>query len=45
MAADRTLPVVLVGGLHAEARTEVVRRLLGSMPGSVALHHDLAAGP
>ncbi|MEU7316947.1 GTP-binding protein [Streptomyces sp. NPDC007083] len=45
MAADRTLPVVLVAGLHAEARAEVVRRLLGSMPGSVALHHNLAAGP
>ncbi|MER7519734.1 GTP-binding protein [Streptomyces sp. NPDC126499] len=42
---DRTqrLPVVIVAGLHAEARTEVVDRLLKSVPGSVALHHDLAA--
>ncbi|MFB7578678.1 CobW family GTP-binding protein [Streptomyces hydrogenans] len=36
------LPVVIVAGLHAAARTEVVDRLLKAVPGSVALHHDLA---
>ncbi|MFJ8077595.1 CobW family GTP-binding protein [Streptomyces sp. NPDC096176] len=36
------LPVVIVGGLHSDARKEVVDRLLRSVPGSVALHHDLA---
>ncbi|MER5760366.1 GTP-binding protein [Streptomyces sp. NPDC002082] len=39
------LPVVIVGGLHSDARKEVVDRLLRSVPGSVALHHDLAAAP
>ncbi|MER8095560.1 CobW family GTP-binding protein [Streptomyces goshikiensis] len=37
-----TLPVVIVGGLHADARKEVVERLLRTVPGSIALHHDLA---
>lgn len=36
------LPVVIVGGLHSEARSEVVQRLLRAVPGSVALHHDHA---
>ncbi|MGW8781335.1 CobW family GTP-binding protein [Streptomyces sp. NPDC055796] len=40
-----TLPVAIVGGLHSDARKEVVDRLLHSVPGSVALHHDLATGP
>ncbi|MEV1007793.1 GTP-binding protein [Streptomyces sp. NPDC049881] len=35
------LPVVLVGGLHADARRDAVRALLRQVPGSVALHHDL----
>ncbi|MFB8042805.1 CobW family GTP-binding protein [Streptomyces hydrogenans] len=39
------LPVVIVAGLHAAARTEVVDRLLKTVPGSVALHHDLAGAP
>ncbi|WP_327250903.1 CobW family GTP-binding protein [Streptomyces sp. NBC_01244] len=39
------LPVVIVGGLHRDARKEVVDRLLRSVPGSVALHHDLATAP
>lgn len=39
------LPVVIVGGLHSDARKEVVDRLLRSVPGSVALHHDLATAP
>ncbi|MCX4694721.1 GTP-binding protein [Streptomyces sp. NBC_01408] len=40
-----TLPVVIVGGLHRDARKEVVDRLLHSVPGSVALHHDLSTAP
>ncbi|MGW0993388.1 CobW family GTP-binding protein [Streptomyces sp. NPDC002523] len=36
------LPVVIVAGLHAGARKQVVERLLRTVPGSVALHHDLA---
>lgn len=36
------LPVVIVGELHSDARKEVVDRLLRTVPGSVALHHDLA---
>lgn len=39
------LPVVIVGGLHSDARKEVVDRLLHAVPGSVALHHDLATAP
>ncbi|MEU3776232.1 GTP-binding protein [Streptomyces sp. NPDC032472] len=45
MARDHQLPVVIVAGLHADARKEVVERLLHAVPGSVALHHDLAAAP
>ncbi|MFK0256239.1 CobW family GTP-binding protein [Streptomyces sp. NPDC090445] len=37
-----TLPVVIVGGLHSDARREVVERLLHAVPGSTALHHDLS---
>lgn len=37
------LNVVLVGGLHADARQAAVERLLRTVPGSVALHHDLAS--
>ncbi|MGP4001805.1 CobW family GTP-binding protein [Streptomyces sp. 8N706] len=37
------LPVVLVGGLHADARRTAVEQLLRTVPGSVALHHDLAS--
>ncbi|MFF1965487.1 CobW family GTP-binding protein [Streptomyces sp. NPDC058232] len=36
------LPVVIVSGLHCNARKEVVDRLLRTVPGSVVLHHDLA---
>ncbi|KQX56348.1 MULTISPECIES: GTP-binding protein [unclassified Streptomyces] len=42
MARERRMPVVIVAGLHADARKEVVERLLRTVPGSVALHHDLA---
>ncbi|WP_371589580.1 GTP-binding protein [Streptomyces virginiae] len=37
-----TLPVVIVGGLHGDARRGAVQELLAAVPGSVALHHDLA---
>ncbi|AXG78558.1 CobW family GTP-binding protein [Streptomyces paludis] len=36
------LPVAIVCGLHADAREAAVRRLLATVPGSVALHHDLS---
>ncbi|NEB00694.1 GTP-binding protein [Streptomyces sp. SID13726] len=36
------LSVVIVGGLHADARRAAVERLLVDVPGSVVLHHDLA---
>ncbi|MFE4330323.1 CobW family GTP-binding protein [Streptomyces sp. NPDC056831] len=42
MPEQARLPVVIVGGLHSDARKEVVERLLRAVPGSVALHHDLA---
>ncbi|GHJ39373.1 GTP-binding protein [Streptomyces sp. TS71-3] len=42
MRAEGRMPVVLVGGLHSDARAQVVDRLLKAVPGSVALHHDLA---
>ncbi|MEV1048080.1 GTP-binding protein [Streptomyces sp. NPDC049916] len=43
MSTDRArLPVVIVCGLHAEARHEVVEGLLRDVPRSVALHHDLS---
>ncbi|MER6500666.1 GTP-binding protein [Streptomyces sp. NPDC001455] len=41
MRSATRLPVVIVGGLHSDARREVVERLLRTVPGSVALHHDL----
>ncbi|MEV4435832.1 GTP-binding protein [Streptomyces sp. NPDC049555] len=41
-ALPAALPVVLVGGLHADARRTVVQRLLETVPRSVALHHDLS---
>ncbi|UED85585.1 CobW family GTP-binding protein [Streptomyces profundus] len=37
-----TLPVVLIGGLHAGARRTAVRALLRAVPGALALHHDLS---
>ncbi|MFD0153393.1 CobW family GTP-binding protein [Streptomyces sp. NPDC055721] len=37
--------VALVGGLHSDARRAAVDRLLVDVPGSVALHHDLATAP
>ncbi|MFF0430825.1 CobW family GTP-binding protein [Streptomyces sp. NPDC004327] len=45
MDQGQRMPVVIVAGLHAEARKEVVERLLRTVPGSVALHHDLAGAP
>lgn len=37
-----SLAVVIVGGLHSDARHTTVERLLATVPGSVALHHDLS---
>ncbi|MEU6933392.1 GTP-binding protein [Streptomyces sp. NPDC046374] len=45
MHQGHPMPVVIVAGLHADARREVVERLLKTVPGSVALHHDLAGAP
>ncbi|WP_432589606.1 GTP-binding protein [Streptomyces sp. HD1123-B1] len=42
MPEHTALPVVIVAGLHRDARRAVVDRLLHTVPGSVALHHDLA---
>ncbi|GAA3384106.1 CobW family GTP-binding protein [Streptomyces racemochromogenes] len=42
MDRENQLPVVIVAGMHADARKEVVESLLRSVHGSVALHHDLA---
>jgi G3E family GTPase len=39
------LSVVIVGGLHADARRAAVDQLLADVPGSVVLHHDLATAP
>ncbi|MDW4906935.1 GTP-binding protein [Streptomyces sp. ADMS] len=39
---EHELSVAIVGGLHADARKAAVARLLADVPGSVALHHDLA---
>lgn len=36
------LPVVIVAGLHTDARREAVDALLSAVPGSLALHHDLS---
>ncbi|MFE7277042.1 CobW family GTP-binding protein [Streptomyces sp. NPDC057623] len=36
------LSVVIVGGLHADARRAAVAQLLADVPDSVVLHHDLA---
>ncbi|MDT0382294.1 GTP-binding protein [Streptomyces sp. DSM 42041] len=38
-----TLAVVVVAGLHADARRATVERLLQTVPDSVALHHDLGS--
>ncbi|MEV0527151.1 GTP-binding protein [Streptomyces sp. NPDC050439] len=36
------MDIAIVGGLHSDARKAAVERLLATVPGSVALHHDLA---
>ncbi len=43
MAERGKQPVVIVGGLHSDARQAVVDRLLATVSGSVVLHHDLAS--
>ncbi|WP_030555905.1 CobW family GTP-binding protein [Streptomyces exfoliatus] len=45
MDHEGKLPVVIVAGMHADARREVVERLLHTVHGSVALHHDLSGAP
>ncbi|MEV7020331.1 GTP-binding protein [Streptomyces sp. NPDC093991] len=42
MRDETGLPVVIVAGLHSEARRQVVEHLLRLVPDSVALHHDLS---
>ncbi|CAM5306497.1 G3E family GTPase OS=Streptomyces griseomycini OX=66895 GN=FHS37_007667 PE=4 SV=1 [Streptomyces griseomycini] len=42
MRDEAGLPVVIVAGLHSEARRKVVDQLLRLVPDSVALHHDLS---
>ncbi|GAA3503370.1 GTP-binding protein [Streptomyces prasinosporus] len=42
MRGEAGLPVVIVAGLHSEARRKVVDHLLRLVPDSVALHHDLS---
>ncbi|MPY53416.1 CobW family GTP-binding protein [Streptomyces acidicola] len=37
------LPVAIVSGLHADARRAAVDEILRTVPGSVALHHDLTS--
>jgi G3E family GTPase len=43
MRTGSRLPVVVVAGLHADARRTTVERLLRAVPHSVALHHDLTS--
>ncbi|OCC14023.1 GTP-binding protein [Streptomyces sp. PTY087I2] len=43
METNQKLPVIIVNGLHSDARREVVEGLLNSVPGSVVLHHDLSS--
>ncbi|MGM0358649.1 GTP-binding protein [Streptomyces griseoaurantiacus] len=45
MTPEGPMPVVIVGGMHADARRETVARLLREVPGSIALQHDLSTGP
>ncbi|AOR29983.1 cobalamin biosynthesis protein CobW [Streptomyces fodineus] len=40
---EARLPVAIVGGLHADARRAAVADILRTVPGSVALHHDLTS--
>ncbi|TWV53768.1 cobalamin biosynthesis protein CobW [Streptomyces misionensis] len=40
---EARLRVAIVAGLHADARRAAVEQLLRTVPGSVALHHDLTS--
>ncbi|MFF7648969.1 CobW family GTP-binding protein [Streptomyces sp. NPDC007983] len=40
---EARLAVAVVGGLHADARRAAVEEILRTVPGAVALHHDLSA--
>ncbi|MGW4889577.1 CobW family GTP-binding protein [Streptomyces murinus] len=44
MSGNRSrLPVAIVAGPHADARRAAVEEILRTVPGSVALHHDLTS--
>lgn len=44
MSGDQArLPVAIVAGLHADARRAAVEEILRTVPGSIALHHDLTS--
>ncbi|MEV7393721.1 GTP-binding protein [Streptomyces sp. NPDC091215] len=44
MSGDQArLPVAIVAGLHADARRAAVEEILRTVPGAVALHHDLTS--
>ncbi|MEV6735498.1 GTP-binding protein [Streptomyces sp. NPDC051104] len=44
MSGDQArLPVAIVAGLHADARRGAVEEILRTVPGSIALHHDLTS--
>ncbi|MEU2736077.1 GTP-binding protein [Streptomyces sp. NPDC007095] len=44
MSGDQArLPVAIVAGLHTDARRAAVEEILRTVPGSVALHHDLTS--
>ncbi|WP_030184345.1 CobW family GTP-binding protein [Streptomyces sp. NRRL S-813] len=44
MSADQArLPVAIVAGLHTDARRAAVEEILRTVPGSIALHHDLTS--
>lgn len=44
MSGDQErLPVAVVAGLHADARRAAVEEILRTVPGSIALHHDLTS--
>ncbi|MGW3968806.1 CobW family GTP-binding protein [Streptomyces ardesiacus] len=45
MSPEGPMPVVVVCGLHEDARRAAVEQILREVPDSVALLHDMSAGP
>ncbi|MGA5700517.1 CobW family GTP-binding protein [Peterkaempfera bronchialis] len=45
MPPDTLLPVVVVAGVHAEARRAAVQELLDGTDRAIVLHHDLSEAP